>query len=61
MTPISFSITTSIAAILFAAFLTYRIYKKPSGDGEMQEIAKAIQLGAKTYLNRQYLAIAVTA
>ena len=61
MTPISFAITTSIAAILFAAFLTHKIYKKPSGDGAMQEIAEAIQLGAKTYLNRQYRAIAIVA
>ena len=61
MTPISFAITTSIAAILFAAFLTYKIYKKPSGDKAMREIAEAIQLGAKTYLNRQYRAIAVVA
>jgi len=61
MTPISFSIITSIAAILFAALLTYKISKYPAGDEKMQEIAGAIQLGAKTYLNRQYKAIAIVA
>src|SRR3990167_7539834 len=61
MNPILFAITTSITAILFALWLTLKIYKYPSGDEKMADIAKAIQIGASTYLNRQYKAVAVVA
>src|SRR3989344_3011983 len=61
MDPILFSITSSIAAIVFAVWLTIKIYSYPSGDEKMMEIAKAIQIGARTYLNRQYKTIAVVA
>lgn len=53
--PIVFSIVSSITAIAFAGWLIFRIFKYPSGDGAMLEISKAIQIGAKTYLKRQYL------
>jgi len=61
MTPIFFSIVVGITAIAFAAALTYKILRYPAGDEKMQEIAKAIQIGAKTYLNRQYRTIVVVA
>jgi len=61
MDPILFSIYSSIAAIIFAGWLTFKIYKYPSGEGEMLDIAKAIQIGAKTYLKRQYITIGVVA
>jgi len=61
MDPVLFSIVSGITAILFACWLIFRIYSYPSGDGKMTEIAKAIQVGAKTYLNRQYRTIAVVA
>lgn len=61
MTALSFSILSSISAILFAGWLARQVMKKPAGDGKMQEIAKAIQIGAKTYLNRQYKTIAIVA
>ena len=61
MNPILFAITTSITAILFALWLTLKIYKYPSGDDKMAVIAKAIQIGARTYFNRQYKAVAVAA
>lgn len=61
MNPILFSIFSGTAAILFAAGLILKIYRYPSGDEKMAEIAKAIQIGARTYLNRQYKTVAVVA
>jgi K(+)-stimulated pyrophosphate-energized sodium pump len=61
MNPILFPIIAGIVAIVFAAWLIFRIFRYPSGDGEMKEIAEAIQIGAKAYLNRQYRNVAVVA
>src|SRR3990167_7479622 len=61
MNPILFSILSGTAAIIFAVGLIFKIYRYPSGDEKMMEIAKAIQIGARTYLNRQYKTIAVVA
>ena len=61
MNPISFAITASIAAIVFAVWLIFKIYRYPSGDEKMTEIARAIQIGAGTYLSRQYKTVAVVA
>ncbi len=61
MNPILFSIVSSVAAIVFAVWLIFKIYSYPSGDEKMAEIAKAIQIGARTYLNRQYTTIAKVA
>src|SRR3990172_1596791 len=61
MDPVSFAITSSCVAIAFAAWLIFRIYKYPSGEGKVIEIAKAIQIGARAYLSRQYMTIGVVA
>lgn len=61
MTPLTFAISSSVVAIIFALILIWKISRYPSGDGKMQEIAKAIQVGARAYLNRQYKTIAVVA
>jgi K(+)-stimulated pyrophosphate-energized sodium pump len=49
----------SIIAIIYGVFTAMWVIGKPFGNARMQEIAAAIQEGAKAYLNRQYGTIAV--
>ncbi len=55
------ALVASIIALLYGAFLIVKILKKPAGSGKMLEIAKAIQDGAKAYLNRQYRTVGMVA
>ena len=61
MTPILFSVASGLVAVAFAVLFIYKISRYPAGNPKMQEIAKAIQIGAKAYLNRQYRTVAVVA
>ena len=58
---LSYAIIASFVALLYGAFLIYKILKKPVGSGKMLEIASAIQAGAKAYLNRQYKTVGIVA
>ncbi|MCC7356196.1 MAG: sodium-translocating pyrophosphatase [Candidatus Doudnabacteria bacterium] len=56
-----YAIGASVIALLYGAFLIYRILKSSPGQGKMLEIASAIQAGAKAYLTRQYKTVAIVA
>jgi len=58
MSVILFSIVSSLVAIIFSLFLIYKISRCPSGDEKMREISRAIQVGARAYLKREYAAVA---
>jgi len=51
------SIGAGVVAVLFGAFSTQWILKQPAGNDRMQQIAAAVQEGAKAYMNRQYFTI----
>jgi K(+)-stimulated pyrophosphate-energized sodium pump len=51
------SIGAGALAIVFGVISTQWILKQPAGNSRMQEIAAAIQEGAKAYMDRQYLTI----
>lgn len=49
----------ALLAIMFAIIKMRSVFKRPCGNDDMLEIARAIQIGAQTYLNKQYKAIAI--
>ena len=52
-------IFTGIIAVFYSYLLSKQILKASPGNAKMQEIAEAIQIGAKAYLKRQYITIAI--
>ena len=53
------AIAAGVLAVLYGVFSMTTILRLPAGSARMQEIAAAIQAGAKAYLNRQYSTILV--
>jgi K(+)-stimulated pyrophosphate-energized sodium pump len=46
-----------LVGLLFAAYLTWYVFRKDLGSPEMQEIGEAIRQGAQAYMRRQYTTI----
>jgi len=55
---IIFAVACGAAAVIYGAVASRWVLALPAGSERMQEIAKAVQEGARAFLNRQYTTIA---
>ena len=59
MTIVYAAIICGLIAVAYGAVTSQQVLRAPAGNEKMQDIAAAIQEGAKAYLGRQYRTIAI--
>ena len=59
MTIVYAAIVCGVIAVVYGIITSQQVLRAPAGNDKMQDIAAAIQEGAKAYLGRQYTTIAI--
>ena len=59
MNPVLIAIGCGVIALFYGLLTAKQVLSAPAGNAKMQEIAGAIQEGAKAYLGRQYRTILI--
>ena len=54
-----FVLGSAIVALLYGAYMAWKVLRAPQGSKEMIEVAKAIQEGSAAYLTRQFKVMGV--